>query len=46
MNLYFVMTDTITESWMYYIFVLLTLIPVYLLFKLLRFFGWKLFINN
>ncbi|XP_037813075.1 uncharacterized protein LOC111678112 [Lucilia cuprina] len=40
------MTDTITESWLYYVFVVLMLIPVYMLFKLLKFFGWELFVNN
>ncbi|XP_058977558.1 uncharacterized protein LOC109614121 [Musca domestica] len=40
------MTDVITESWLYYVLVVLMLIPVYMLFTLLKFFGWKLFVNN
>lgn len=31
---------------LYYVLVLLTLLPVYLLFKLLQWMGWELFVNN
>ncbi|XP_037938761.1 uncharacterized protein LOC119671940 isoform X2 [Teleopsis dalmanni] len=40
------MTDNITESWLHYMIVIITLIPVYLAFQLLKFFGWELFVNN
>ncbi|XP_067639348.1 uncharacterized protein [Eurosta solidaginis] len=40
------MMETITESWTYYVYVLLTLVPVYLAFQLIKFFGWELFVNN
>lgn len=31
---------------LYYVLVLLTLLPVYLLFKLIQWMGWELFVNN
>ncbi|XP_053950552.1 uncharacterized protein LOC129236857 [Anastrepha obliqua] len=40
------MMENITESWTYYVYVLLTLVPVYLAFQLIKFLGWELFVNN
>ncbi|XP_059223823.1 uncharacterized protein LOC131997229 [Stomoxys calcitrans] len=40
------MTDAVTDSWLYYVLVGLMLIPVYMFCTLLKFFGWKLFVNN
>lgn len=34
------------ESWSYYTFILLTLLPVFLVFRLLQWVGWALFVNN
>lgn len=31
---------------LYYVLVVITLLPVYLLFKLLQWMGWELFVNN
>lgn len=36
----------ITEHWSYYIFITLTLLPVFLVFRLLQWTGWALFVNN
>ncbi|XP_037051325.1 uncharacterized protein LOC119085148 [Bradysia coprophila] len=35
-----------TDHYSYYIYLLLTLLPVYLFFKLIQWFGWEVFINN
>lgn len=40
------MTDEMTEHWTYYLYISLTLLPVYLGFKLLQWMGWELFVNN
>ncbi|XP_055550179.1 uncharacterized protein LOC129732853 [Wyeomyia smithii] len=34
------------EDLSYYVYITLTLIPVYLSFKLIQWMGWELFINN
>lgn len=36
----------VTEHWSYYVFITLTLLPVFLIFKLLQWTGWALFVNN
>lgn len=38
--------DIMTEDWTYYIYILLTLLPVYLFFKLWMWMGWQLYVNN
>lgn len=39
-------TSKMVDDVLYYALVLLTLLPVYLLFKLLQWMGWELFVNN
>jgi len=40
------MTEEITGNWSYYVYISLTLVPVYLAFQLIKFLGWQLFVNN
>ncbi|XP_035773435.1 uncharacterized protein LOC118456624 [Anopheles albimanus] len=34
------------EDFAYYCYISLTLVPVYLAFKLVQWMGWELFVNN
>ncbi|XP_033237819.1 uncharacterized protein [Drosophila pseudoobscura] len=40
------MTEEITNNWSYYLYISLTLVPVYLAFRLIKTLGWQLFVNN
>jgi len=40
------MTEEITGDWSYYVYISLTLVPVYLAFRLIKSLGWQLFVNN
>ncbi|XP_033247288.1 uncharacterized protein LOC117187805 isoform X2 [Drosophila miranda] len=40
------MTEEITENLSYYLYISLTLVPVYLAFRLIKTLGWQLFVNN
>ncbi|XP_032307942.1 uncharacterized protein LOC116655052 isoform X1 [Drosophila ananassae] len=40
------MTEEITGNWGYYVYISLTLVPVYLAFRLIKSLGWQLFVNN
>ncbi|XP_030242812.1 uncharacterized protein LOC115563647 isoform X1 [Drosophila navojoa] len=40
------MTEEITGNWHYYVYISITLVPVYLTFQLIKFLGWQLFVNN
>lgn len=35
-----------TDDLQYYVLVAITLLPVYLFFKLIQWMGWELFVNN
>lgn len=35
-----------TDDLFYYILIAITLLPVYLFFKLIQWMGWELFVNN
>lgn len=38
--------EGITSEWMYYGYIGLTMVPVYLFFKLWIWMGWELYVNN
>lgn len=38
--------DIMTDDWTYYVYILLTLLPAYLFFKLWMWMGWQLYVNN
>ncbi|XP_030572807.1 uncharacterized protein LOC115771308 isoform X1 [Drosophila novamexicana] len=46
LHLFITMTEEITGNWSYYVYISLTLVPVYLAFQLIKFLGWQLFVNN
>lgn len=38
--------DIMTDDWTYYVYIVLTLLPAYLFFKLWMWIGWQLYVNN
>lgn len=38
--------DAMTDDWTYYVYIMLTLLPAYLFFKLWIWMGWQLYVNN
>jgi Phosphatidylinositol N-acetylglucosaminyltransferase subunit Y len=34
------------EDWTYYVYISLTVLPVFFAFRLIQWMGWELFVNN